>query len=80
MIELPPVAVLNHLLKGQPWARARLRRFAGKHVLFRLAPLPDMGLRVLDSGLVEAAAADVTADLTVTAKPAALPHLLARND
>jgi len=80
MIEAPAIAALNHLLEGQPWARERMRPFAGKRLLFRLAPLPDLRLRILDSGLVEAAAAADAVDLTFTAKPAALPHLLARDE
>jgi ubiquinone biosynthesis accessory factor UbiJ len=80
MIELPSVAALNHLLKGQPWARERLRPFAGRLILFRLTPMPDVGLRILDSGLVESGAKNSGADLTVTIKPAALPHLLARDE
>lgn len=80
MIDVPQVAALNHLLKGQGWARERLRPFAGKLVLFRLAPLPELGLRILDSGLVESSAKDAPADLTVTIQPAALPHLFARDE
>lgn len=80
MIGLPQVTALNHLLKGQDWARERLRPFAGKLVVFRLAPLPELGLRILDSGLVERSAKDAPADLTVTIQPAALPHLLARDE
>lgn len=84
MIERPAVAALNHLLKGQGWARERLRPFAGKRVQFKLAPLPDLSLRILDSGLVEAdaksASVDAPADLTVTVQPGAVPHLLARDE
>lgn len=80
MIDVPQVAALNHLLQGQGWARDRLRPFAGKLVLFRLAPLPQLGLRILDTGLVESSAKDAPADLTVTIQPAALPHLLARDE
>jgi len=79
MIVSPWVAALNHLLHGQRWARERLRPFADKQVLFRLAPLPDIRLRILDSGLVEPAASDVAADLIVTARPEALPRLFARD-
>jgi len=79
MIEQPAIAALNHLLRGQGWARESLRSYTGKCVVFRLAPLPDLRLLILDSGLVEAAAADASADLTVTVRPAALPHLLARD-
>ena len=83
MIEQPAVAALNHLLKGQGWAREHLRPFAGKRVMFRLAPLPDLRLLILDSGLVraeDAAAPDASADLTVTVQPRAVPHLLARDE
>lgn len=80
MIEQPAVAALNHLLKGQGWARECLRPFAGRSVVFRLAPLPDLRLLIIDSGLVEAAAADAGADLTVTVQPGAVPHLLARDE
>lgn len=80
MIDVPQVAALNHLLQGQGWARDRLRPFAGKLVLFRLAPLPQLGLRILDTGLVESSAKDAPPDLTVTIQPAALPHLLARDE
>ena len=84
MIEHPAVAALNHLLKAQGWARERLRPFAGKRVQFKLAPLPDLSLRIRDSGLVEteakSASADAPADLTVTVQPGAIPHLLARDE
>lgn len=80
MIEQAAVAGLNHVLAGQSWARERLRPFAGKRVQFRLAPLPDLRLLILDSGLVESAAAEDSADLTVTAQPGAVPLLLARDD
>ena len=80
MIERPAVAALNHLLKGQGWARECLRPFAGKGVVFRLAPLPDLRLLILDSGLVDVASPDASADLTVTVQPGAVPHLLARDE
>jgi len=79
MIEQPAVAALNHLLKGQGWARESLRPFAGKCVVFRLVPLPDLRLLIIDSGLVAAASADASADLTVTVQPGAVPYLIARD-
>lgn len=80
MIERPAVAALNHLLKGQGWARECLQPFAGKRVVFRLAPLPDLRLLILGSGLVDAASPDASADLTVTVQPGAVPQLLARDE
>ena len=82
MIERPAAAALNHLLSGQAWARERLRPFAGKRVSFRLAPLPDLRLLILDSGLVDASMprGDAPDDLTVTLKSGALPLLLARDE
>jgi ubiquinone biosynthesis protein UbiJ len=80
MIERPAVAALNHLLKGQDWSRERLRSFAGKRVVFRLAPLPDLRLLILPSGLVDAASPGAPADLTVTVQAGALPRLLARDE
>jgi ubiquinone biosynthesis protein UbiJ len=77
---IDPIAALNHLLKGQGWARERLRPFAGKCVAFRLAPLPDLRLLIVDPGLVEAASTDASPDLTVTVQPGAVPHLLARDE
>lgn len=79
MIEQPAVAALNHLLKGQGWASESLRPFAGKCVLLRLAPLPDLRLLILEPGSVDAAPAEVAADLTVTVQSGALPLLLARD-
>ena len=58
MIQQPAIAALNHLLKWQGWARECLRPFAGRRVVFRLAPLPDLRLLILDSGLVDAAPPD----------------------
>lgn len=79
MLQQPAVAALNHLLEGQGWARDALRPFAGKCVVFRLEPLPDLRLLITDSGLVQTAASDAVADLTVTIQPGAVPHLLARD-
>jgi ubiquinone biosynthesis protein UbiJ len=80
IVEQPAVAALNHLLKGQGWARESVRPYTGMCVVFRLAPLPDLRLLILDSGLVDAAPPEASADLTVTIQPAAVPHLLARDE
>ena len=76
----PAVLAINHLLQSEGWARDRLRPFAGKRVLFRAAPLPELRLAIGTEGMVAAAGADETFDLTLTIKPGALPHLLSGSD
>lgn len=93
MLRRSTTQALNHLLRQQPWAAERLKPFAGRSVEFRLAPLPDLRLDITAEGLLEkahatsdaTAAKDATADhpaadLTVTIKPAALPHFLRRDE
>ena len=91
MINQGAIAGINHVLTQQDWPRARLQPFAGRTVTVRLAPLPDLRLRIRDDGLLETPPAvpaesgtdlpaGLPADLTVTLKPAALPRLLQRDD
>jgi ubiquinone biosynthesis protein UbiJ len=68
------VAVLNHLLAREAWARDRLAPFAGRSARFELPPFA-VHLRVMEAGLL--AAADGTADVTITLDAAALPRALA---
>lgn len=79
MVQHPAVAALNHLLAREPWACERLRPFAGKTIRVSLLPLPDIGMRITSSGLLETDAA-ANADLTLRIPPSALPALLARDD
>jgi ubiquinone biosynthesis protein UbiJ len=76
----PAVAAINHLLAREAWATDRLRPFAGRRLRLRLPPLPDLALAIAETGLLERAAGDAAADLTITLKPGALPGLLARDD
>lgn len=39
MLERAVLGVINHLLTGEAWARARLRPFAGQHARFEMGPL-----------------------------------------
>jgi ubiquinone biosynthesis protein UbiJ len=79
MIDFPAVAVVNHLLAREQWARDRLVPFAGQRVRFRLAPLPDLVLEIDESGLV-GACTDEDVALTLAIPPAALPRILARDE
>lgn len=80
VLQLPFLAVVNHVLAREAWATDRLKPFAGRRVCVRIAPLPDLHLAVAPSGLLESASRDAAPDLTVTLKPGALPGLLARDD
>jgi ubiquinone biosynthesis protein UbiJ len=73
MLQHPAVFALNHLINAEAWARDALKPFAGKCVEFRARPLPDLRLRILDSGSVENVVQDGDANLVVTVKPGALP-------
>jgi len=67
-------ALLNHLLRGQPWLRERLVPFAGRGVRIEAAPLPALALAIEPSGeLREAAAAP--AEATVRFSPGVLARL-----
>jgi ubiquinone biosynthesis protein UbiJ len=64
---------LNHLLEGQPWAKARLAPFAGSTVELRNPPCPSLRFLILADGAVQAADADPT--LIIALKPEALVAL-----
>jgi ubiquinone biosynthesis protein UbiJ len=76
----PALLAINHLLRGEAWARDRLKPFGGKRVLFRASPLPELRLAITAEGMVAAAGADDATDLTLTIRPGALPHLLSGSD
>lgn len=77
MFQHPAVFALNHLLRAEAWARDQLKPFAGQCVEFRATPLPDLRLKILESGLIETSPGPVAipdiANLVVTIKPGALP-------
>ncbi|MCX7152081.1 MAG: SCP2 sterol-binding domain-containing protein [Proteobacteria bacterium] len=78
--KVPALYAINHLLQGEAWARDRLKPFAGKRVVFRAPPLPDLKLVVTAEGTVAAATGEDAMELTLTIKPGALPHLLSGSD
>ena len=76
MLTHPGILALNHLLDAEAWAREKLKPYAGQCVEFRNPPLPALRLNILDSGLMDSAAADAVPNLIVDIKPGALPALL----
>ena len=80
MLELPPIAGINHVLTQHEWARQRLAPFAGQVVELRLPPLPELRFAIRDDGLLKSADRHVAPALSVLIKPAAVPMLLAHDE
>lgn len=73
----PLAATLNHLLAQEPWARRELALHAGKVACVDAASVA-LRLRVTADGLLEVAAAETPASVTIHVKLADLP-LIAQN-
>ena len=71
------VATINHLLAGEDWARASLRRHAGKLACIDTGHL-QLRLRVAADGLLEAGDPGAAPSVTIHVKLADLP-LIAQN-
>jgi ubiquinone biosynthesis protein UbiJ len=71
------VATINHLLAGEEWARATLRRHAGKLACIDTGRL-QLRLLVAADGLLEAGAEGAVPNVTIHVKLADLP-LIAQN-
>ena len=73
---MPILATINHVLRGEAWARERLAPFAGETIEVRGAPLPALRLCVVEGGLLGPAARDAQASLVLALKPQAPAALL----
>ncbi|MDN5835838.1 MAG: ubiquinone biosynthesis protein [Nitrosospira sp.] len=80
MLASAAIAPLNHLLRGESWARRRLQSCAGKTARFRLPPFVDVALTVQTSGEVSAATSGAPADAVFTVVPRLLPRLLIHDE
>ena len=56
-LDAAPLAAINHLLEAAPWARARLKPFAGQVAVFEISPLT-VQLEVDEEGRVRAPSSD----------------------
>lgn len=72
-------APLNHLLRGNAWARDLLKAHAGKVARFDCLPFT-VSLVILDSGETAAAAPSNVPDVTVTLTPGLLLRIAARDE
>ncbi|HUW38452.1 MAG TPA: hypothetical protein VMV91_14095 [Rhodocyclaceae bacterium] len=74
MLDRAALAVLNHLLADEPWARARLKPYAGRTARLTLPPWR-LDFAVDEAGLLMAAEAAAEVEITL---PIAAPFLLFR--
>ena len=79
MLAAPAAALINHLLRGAPWARERLAPFAGKTARISVFPTV-LILTALDSGEVVVAQSDAVPSVEISLSPALLPRLLLKDD
>ena len=80
MLASVAIAPLNHLLRGESWARKRLQPCAGKTARFRVPPFFNLALTVQANGELAAAAIGVSDDAVFTLAPGLLPRLLAHDE
>lgn len=76
-LSMPVAATVNHLLAQEPWARTELKLHAGKVAVIDASPVV-LRLRVTPDGMVDAAASDAPAAVTIRLKLSDLP-LIAQN-
>jgi ubiquinone biosynthesis accessory factor UbiJ len=72
-------AALNHLLRGESWAREGLKPFAGK-TAYILVPPFSLSLTVTPDGEMATAAADLAPDAKFVLTPLLLLRLLGRDE
>ena len=66
---------LNHLLTQEPWASQQLQQHAGKVACIDLS-IVTLRMRITESGRLEAAADDASANVTIRINPADVPLIL----
>ncbi|MEG0885007.1 MAG: sterol-binding protein, partial [Janthinobacterium sp.] len=71
----PVIATINHLLAQEPWARQQLVVHAGKLACIDTGAVA-LRLRVDSAGMLEAAPADMPANVTIRVKLSDVPLIL----
>ena len=74
MLNQPTIAMLNHLLSQNSWAPARLVKFTGRTVRFKVVPFT-FACTIGKAGSLKDAVQDATADATFIIPPSLLPRL-----
>ena len=65
LITTPAAVLLNNLLDGEPWARARLVPFAGETVQFSFPPVPALRLAIGEGGRIAPGISEPTLTLSL---------------
>lgn len=79
MLDAAIAVPLNHLLRGESWARQRLETHAGKTARFLVPPF-SLALTVTENGEAKPAGDAATAEVQFTVSPALLARLFARDE
>ncbi|MFN7085619.1 MAG: SCP2 domain-containing protein [Burkholderiales bacterium] len=79
MLDASCVSFVNHLLRGNGWARQRLKPFAGSVARIDNPPFT-LTLAVRDDGEIAAAGAAVTPAVTIRLTPGQLLRIMARDE
>lgn len=80
MLASGAASVINHLLRGEQWARSRLKRHAGKTARVHISPL-GFDFTVLEDGEIEeAGSSQVSPDVLIELTPALALRYLARDE
>lgn len=79
MFSGPTVALINHLLRGAPWALDRLAPFAGKAVRVEILPAT-LELVVLEGGEVAQPMAEMHPAVEIAFTPGLLPRLMMKDE
>jgi ubiquinone biosynthesis protein UbiJ len=66
MLARPALALLNHLLASEDWARCKLVAFAGKAARLQLGSGVVLLVRITEEGLLESADADTPPTVSIT--------------
>ncbi len=75
----PPIAFVNHVLRGQPWALERLKPYAGKTAQFKVTPFSFVFV-IRENGEFKSAPEGAEADVSLVFSPGVLLRIVASDN
>lgn len=79
MLASAAASLVNHLLRGEEWARSRLKKYAGKTARVQVPPW-SFDFIVLEDGEIESAAPQASPDVIIEVTPALALRYLTRDE